>query len=185
LGYNNIMKLKVERLSQNSLFNKYLWLGNSKLTIGNYGCYLTSLCMLMRYKGFFYTISQLNTALRKNGGFIGAEINPSGVLNVLGRMWKFERKDWENVPANISIIQELIDSDYPVIAKVDYNPNTKAVEGHFVLITGYVLTNGKITDLWINDAWDGKEYQLCQKYPYLKIKDPKNSVLGLRIYRQK
>lgn len=178
------MKLKVEKISQNGIY-KWFWLGNSRLTIGNYGCYLTSLLMFLHYKGFMYSILGLNTFLKRNNGFNRADINPTGVLALLGRQWKFERKDWENIPANIGVIQELIDSDYPVIAKVDFNPNTKNIEGHFVLIIGYILTNGKITDLWINDPWDGKEYQLCQKYPYLKIKDPKNSVLGLRIYRLK
>jgi len=179
------MKLKVERLSQRDF--RWCWsrLGNSKLSIYYYGCYLTSLLMLIRYKGFMYSMLGLNNFLKRNNGFDVDLINPVGVLTLLGSRWKYERKDWENVPASIGVIQELIDSDYPVIAKVDFNPSTKNIEGHFVLITGYVLTNGKITDLWINDPWDGKEYQLCQKYPYLKIKDPKNSVLGLRIYRQK
>ena len=179
------MKLKVERLSQRDWRWSWKRLGNSNLTIGAYGCYLTALCMLLRFKGFTYSVPELNERLKKNGGFAKDLINPSGVLNVLGINWKYERKDWELVKANIDVIRELIDSGYPVIAKVDFNPNTRAIEGHFVLINGYVLTNGKITDLWCIDPWTGKEIELCKVYPYLKLHKPENAVLGLRIFRLK
>ena len=179
------MKLKVERLTQWDWRWSWKRIGNTKSSIGYYGCYLTSLCMLMRFKGFVYSVSELNDLLKKNGGFSKDLIEPAGVLRVLGPMWKYERKDYELKPANIDIIKELIDSGYPVITKVDFNPNTKAIEGHFVLVTGYVLENDKIIDLWANDPWTGKEIQLCKVYPYLKFHTPDKAVLGLRIYRQK
>ena len=98
------MKLKVERLSQRDWRWSWKRLGNSNLTIGAYGCYLTALCMLLRFKGFTYSVPELNERLKKNGGFAKDLINPSGVLNVLGINWKYERKDWELVKANIDII---------------------------------------------------------------------------------
>lgn len=179
------MKLKIEGLSQRDFRWSWRRLGNSNLSIYNYGCYLVALCMFLRFKGFTYSVAELNEKLKKNGGFAKDLINPQGVLNLLGLAWKYERKDWELVKANIDVVRELIDSGYPVIAKVDFNPNTKNIEGHFVLINGYVLENGKIVDLWAYDPWTGKEIELCKVYPYLKLHKPENAVLGLRIYRQK
>lgn len=179
------MKLKVERLSQNNWLWKWFRLGNSNLTIGNFGCYLTSLCMLMRYHGFVYSVKELNDRLRKINGFAGADINPPGVLSLLGPDWKYERKNWEDTKANIDVIRELIDSNNPVIAKVDFNPNTKNIDGHFVLIVGYVLDKNKVLDLIANDPWDGSEVLVCKKYPFLKLHTPETAILGVRIYRHK
>ena len=179
------MKLKVDRLSQNNWLWKWRRLGNSYLSIGGFGCYLTSLCMLMRYKGFVFSLPELNNALKKCNGFAGPEINSPGVIALLGGLWKYERKDWELVKANIDVIRELLDSGYPVIAKVDFNPNTKNIDGHFILITGYILEKDKIIDLWANDPWNGQEIQVCKKYPYLKLHTPETAILGLRVYRHK
>lgn len=179
------MKLKIERLSQRDWRWSWKRLGNSNLTIGGYGCYLTSLCMFLRFKGFTYSVPELNEKLKKVGGFARDLINPMGVLNLLGNRWKYERKDWELVKANVDVIRELIDANYPVIAKVDFNPNTKNIEGHFVLINGYELKDGKIVELVCIDPWNGREIELCKVYPYLKLHKPENAVLGLRIYRLK
>jgi len=179
------MKIKVERLSQRDWRWSWRRLGNSSSSIGGFGCYLTSLAMFMQAKGFAYGVPELNEKLKKMGGFSKDLIVPDGVLNILGPQWKFERKDWEKTKANINVIKELIDSGYPVITKVDFNPNTKNIEGHFVLVTGYVLENNKIVDLIANDPWTGLEIEICKVYPYLKLRTPETAVLGIRIYRQK
>ena len=146
--------------------------------------------MFVRFFGFMLSVPQLNDTLLKTSGFVGkqdggADINPPGVLTLLGKNWNYERKDYETKPAEMGVIQELIDSGYPVITEVDFHPETNKVDKHFVCVTGYVLTNGRITDLWANDPWSGKEILLNQQYPYLKSHTIQNAVMGLRIYRRK
>lgn len=179
------MKIKVNPISQRNYLWSWMRLGNTRSSIYWYGCYFISLFMFFSSKGFIYSLVNLLNSLKKSGGFSGDQINPSGVLSLLGRDWKYERKDWETKPAEMGVIQELIDSGYPVITKVDFNPSTRNIDGHFVLVTGYVLTNGKITDLYANDPWTGKEILLNQYYPYLKSHKIENAVMGLRIYRRK
>ena len=179
------MKLKVDSASQRNPLYSWRRLGNTWSSVYFYGCYFISLWMLLRFKGFIYSVPELLSTLKKNGGFEKDMINPVGVLKILGPAWKYERKDWELTPANMGVIQELIDSKYPVIAKVDFNPNTKNVEGHFVLLTGYVIKAGKLVDLVANDPWSGKEILVCEKYPYLKTHTPQQAILGVRIYRLK
>ena len=164
------MKLDVEGISQRDWRWAWYRLGNSRSSIYWYGCYLTCLTMLARFKGATITVPQMNDLLRRNGGFSGDLVEPSGAVKTLSDLtsfkWKFERKDWEKVPASLDVIKELIDSKYPVIAKVDFNPSTKNIEGHFVLINGYIVRTGKIVDLSAIDPWTGKEISLIATYPY-------------------
>lgn len=181
------MKLDVEPLSQRDWRWAWKRLGNSGSSIYWYGCYLTCLTMLARFRGAVVTVPEMNDLLKKNGGFSGDLIEPAGAVKTLDQLsstnWKFERKDWEKVLANLDVVKELIDSRYPVIAKVDFNPSTKNIEGHFVLLTGYEKRGTKIAELYAIDPWTGKEIELTKTYPYLKLYRPENAVLGLRIYR--
>jgi len=181
------MKLKVERLSQHDWRWAWRRLGNSRSSIYWYGCYLTCITMLARFKGVIIDVNGMNEALKRNGGFTYDLIVPSGVVKTFGlltdKKWKAERKNWEKVPANMNVIKELIDSRYPVVAKVDFNPNTRNIEGHFVLLIGYTISKGKIVELYANDPWTGKEIALTKTYPFLKLYRPENAVLGIRIYR--
>lgn len=170
------MKLSIEKLSQNDERWKFKRIGNTTSTIGNFGCYLVSLCMYLRFCGYDYYPDTLNEAFKVSGCYNGDLIIGDKVAAVFNGSFD-GIEDYTNTPANIGRIKAILDSGKPVICEVDFNSATYKKDQHFVLAVGYTDS-----DLIINDPWTGEEYFLTAKYPNLTYPTLEGAVMGIRVY---
>ncbi len=156
-------------------------LGSSNLTIGNYGCALTSKAMVFNYYSPNFTDpARLNRYFKNHNGYVsGCLIKwnnvgvPAGV-NYAG-----------GVSCNRGAIDQKLESGFPLIAQV-YKVRMPM---HFVVITG-----NRENNILINDPWQGvktslekrnyhlRRIHLYQKHGTINIYQPKVKKLpALRI----
>ncbi|MBI3977046.1 MAG: C39 family peptidase [Chloroflexi bacterium] len=116
------------------------------LTIGNFGCFITSFAMVFNfYQPGFTDPKLINEALKAKNGFVnGGELVWSKVNEVAptGVRWLGFGNDWGRTD------QELA-AGRPVLAEVSGGKTSQ----HMVVITG---KSGNAYTL--NDSWDGQEY---------------------------
>jgi len=169
-------KLNIEPISQNDPRWKDKKLGTSALTIGQAGCALDCVSMLCTYFGHPILPDALNDWLTNNSGYANRNLLKWETITNLypDIVWK-ERIDCPDTPAPLERIDELLNNRIPVIALVDYNPNTKEIEQHFVLIVGKDVNDYFIADPMCQPG-DGV-YYLSAKYG-----QPAKAICGLRIY---
>jgi GH25 family lysozyme M1 (1,4-beta-N-acetylmuramidase) len=110
-------------------------LGTSSVTIGAYGCLITAASMVCDYFGKDTDPSRLNKALIEVKGY------ESGNLlryNAITTIYPDIEVRWDYFISNPSDAQidEVLVQELPVIAQVDYNPNTSALDQHWVVIVG-------------------------------------------------
>lgn len=118
-------------------------LGDSKLTIGNYGCLLTSLTMLLNYMGYAETPETVNNTLKRIGGFSGALIIWSKVAQAYPKL-KFVYRDYNYNNAKVAWF--VYAKALPVLVEV--NGARIGAAKHWVLFKGGQKAN---------DPWTGKE----------------------------
>lgn len=171
------MKLTVQKYSQNDIRWKTKLLGKSTTsTIGDYGCYLTSMAMFLKYKGYAVTPDSLNDKMVANNCFNGDLVAASSVAQLYkGSFSGIEQFDTK--PAPLDRIKSLIDQGTPVIVEIDARPNVAGKQTHFVLIIGY-----EGNSMIINDPWDGTEAVLEQKYKNSEPASAASTITGLRIF---
>lgn len=133
-------------LSQNDSRWKNEKLGNSNLTIGNYGCFITAYAMLSDK-----TPSEINDLFKKNNLFSGASV----------------KKDYNKIKEllNLDFDGESYDGylkpTYHTIKEVDFSP-APGKQQHFVIrIYDPYDPNGG----YIVDTWDGQKKDLYI-YPF-------------------
>lgn len=175
------MKLRINPyLSQNDPKWKSEKLGTSTVsTIGNYGCLLTCAAMACNYFGKDTDPSKLNQAMKKTGGFHGGSNWVWSALTDVYPDITFDWDIWESgqfytQPADLTIIDDLLEQKLPVFVHVDFNPGGE-VEQHWVLI------KGKENDQYIcQDPWPypGEEYFFKARYG-----DPERYIFAIRAYR--
>lgn len=170
------MKLKVKRYNQRSDGWKHQKIGNSDKKMGDYGCYITCLSMTLSYYGKDLNPRHLNEVLTRIQAFNGAYLN----MWTAAKHFNFTFGGIENfhdTPAPVDRIIKRIDDGHPTIIKVDFFPETRPIDVHFVLAVGYTDN-----DLIINDPWTGEEYFLTAKYPHTNNRwnDPKYVIYGIR-----
>ena len=124
---------KTQNLYQNDEKWKNAKLGNSKETIGGWGCLLTSVTMMLNGIGYSETPETVNEKMKKAGGFQGAFFIPSVIPYVWPKCAYRDMQPCENSPAPIAQIDAAVRSGKPVILQVDWNKQA-GIQTHFVLI---------------------------------------------------
>ena len=160
----------MNRLKINTIYsqNDLRWRGDilgfntdGKYNLGNYGCLITCLAMVAEYYGISITPKTINEVLKTKKGYLAG-----GGLYIYGSFSKIypqikEKRITTPYPLTDSQINEIksaIDSKYPVMIQLDYNPKTVEADQHFVLIIGYNPNDEN--DFLIADPIDGREKSL-------------------------
>lgn len=117
-------------------------------TIGNYGCLITSFGMYIDK-----TPDVVNQILKDNNGFVAGTGNFIwSKCTVLGLNQTYVSPEYTGpvTSQGITKMKELLDSGYPLICRIDFNPSTASEEMHFILVTRH---DGDI--FYANDPWTG------------------------------
>jgi len=171
------MKLNITPLSQLDPRWKDKKLGTSSSSIGGYGCALVCVTLLANYyTGQNLTPDEMNAKLVAVNGFANGNLMKWEALSTIFPQITFDRRiDCPDSPAPLDIVEAYLDGSKPVIALVDYNPATKELEQHFVLIVGKDAGDYFIADPMCQPG-DGV-YYLSAKYG-----QPAKAICGLRLY---
>ena len=132
-------------------------LGTSYTTIGQYGCLLTCVAMLLKFYGHDTDPKRLNTWLKEHAGY------QSGNLFVWGSLPVLDKRLSVNYSGNIDA---QLEKGIPSIVKVDMIPSTSVVDEHWVLVVGK-----QGNEYIINDPKDGAQVVFNDRYgdPATKI----------------
>ena len=155
-----------QNLYQNDEKWKNTKLGNSKETIGGWGCLLTSVTMMLNGMGYNETPETVNEKMKSNGGFQGAFFIPSMLPYAYSNVIYKDMQPCENFPAPIALIDAAVAAGKPVILQVDWNKQA-GIQTHFVLVK-----EKKGDDYVLYDPYkyggDGpdKEVLLTKRYKY-------------------
>jgi hypothetical protein len=155
----------VRALSQQDPHWKEKKLGSSsEITIGQYGCLLTSITMVANGLGYNETPASFNDKMNANGGFAGGLIRPTHVGNVFPGM-RFQRRiQCNNPPAPLAEIDAVLASGLPVIVKVDSLP-TAGMQDHWIVIYAKEGDDYLIQDTWRYPA-ETKRLTLTSRYGF-------------------
>ncbi len=127
-------------------------------TIAKIGCVLTSYCMLLEYlTGIKWFPHQLNYLLKKRGGFAHNLVVHSALSYLFPEFIFGGLFLCTDVPAPVSDITLML----PTLIKIDYNPYTTEIEGHWVLALEY---NKNRDDYLIADPLTGEFGYLLKIY---------------------
>ena len=166
------MKLLIDPISQRDARWKSKKLGTSSVTIGNYGCYLACLSMLLKYYDHEQDPEALNELFKSNEVYDKGNLIRGWAVNRVYNDIKYdEHYECPDIPCDLGKIDAYLEKRMPVIAMIDFSP-IAGVQSHFVLIIG------KENDSYlINDPWTGETYFFEAKYG-----DPALNIYGLRLY---
>lgn len=141
-------------------------LGNSKETIGSWGCLLTAVTMMLNGIGYNETPVTVNEKMKKAGGFQGALFIPSVLPYVWANCAYKDMQPCETTPAPIAQIDAAVAAGKPVIVQVDWNKQ-KGLQTHFVLVKEKKGDDYSIYDpyKYSGDSPD-KEVLLTTRYKY-------------------
>ena len=143
-------------------------LGNSYLTIGNYGCLLTCFSMIAEV-----TPDIFNNRLKAVGGFTGANIYWQMVEVAYPNLKYLRAIDCYYTPAPLDIIDSYLNQNISVLVHVDGNPATPQIDQHWIQIVGKVGN-----DYLANDPLTGKRINFTDVY-----NDPARWIFRVRVYR--
>lgn len=124
---------KTQNLYQNDEKWQNVRLGNSSITIGKWGCLLTSVTMMLNGIGHKETPETVNEKMKRVGGFDGALFIPSFLPYVWANCGWRDMQDCKNYPAPIADIDAAVQAGKPVILQVDWSKEAD-VQTHFVLV---------------------------------------------------
>ncbi len=127
-------------------------------TIAKIGCLVTCYCMLLQYlTGIEWYPDQLNYLLKRHGGFDKNLVVHSSISYLFNEFIFGGLYLCKDVPAPVSDITLML----PTIIKIDYDPHTTQIEGHWVL----AMEKGKDRDDYlIADPLSGQIEWLLGKY---------------------
>jgi hypothetical protein len=156
---------------------------NSKFTIGNYGCLITALGMYVNKQP-----DEVNAILKDNSGFdAGGGLFRWYKSTVLGlnQTYLSPKYDGPVTVQGITKIKELLDSGFPLVCEIDFNPATESEEMHFVLLCGYDGDKIFAVDPWTGqvidlDVYGGPKRAIIQFRSYDK-QLPKSDALDLQV----
>ncbi len=156
----------VRALSQQDPQWKDKKLGSSKdLTIGKFGCLLTSITMVSNGFGYNETPASLDDKMLAAGGFAGGLIRPTLIPNILPGVHYVKRISCNNPPAPLSEIDAALNNGMPVIIKVDASP-ADGVQDHWIVLVARAGDN----DYWVQDTWrfptEAKLITLTSRYGF-------------------
>lgn len=141
-------------------------LGHGPQTIKEWGCLMTSLCMVVNGYGYKETPSTFNQKMKAAGGFQGAMIIPATVPAVFPRVAFQDYMDCEKVPAPISRIDQHLAAGHPAILQVDWSAAPGA-QSHWVVAYQREGQDYLILDpyQYAGDA-PGKKLKMLDRYKY-------------------
>ena len=157
---------KTQNLYQNDDKWKNVKLGNSSVTMGEWGCLLTSVTMLLNGIGYDETPESVNKKMKQAGGFHDALFIPSVVPLVWSNCIYRDMQKCESYPAPIAQIDAALAAGKPVILQVDWSKQV-GVQTHFVLVKEKQGNDYVIYDPYKygGDA-PGKDVLLTSRYKY-------------------
>ena len=157
---------KTQNLYQNDEKWQNVRLGNSSITIGKWGCLLTSATMMLNGIGHKETPETVNEKMKRVGGFDGALFIPSFLPYVWANCGWRDMQDCKSYPAPIADIDAAVQAGKPVILQVDWSKEVD-VQTHFVLVKEKRGDDYVIYDpfKYGGDA-PGKEVLLTKRYKF-------------------
>jgi len=153
-------------------------LGNGPQTIKEWGCLMTSLCMVTNGYGYKETPSSFNKKVKAAGGFQGAMIMPSVVPSVFPGVVFQDYMDCEKAPAPISRIDQHLAAGNPAIIQVDWS-SAPGAQSHWVVAYAREGDDYLILDpyQYSGDA-PGKKLKMLDRYKY-QGKDLSKAITGV------
>jgi len=124
----NLMSQKDSKWSSDKL-------GTSSITIGAYGCLITSVAMICNYYGKETNPGKINQDLINVNGYANDNLLKFASIETV---YPDIIVDWESYLSNPTDkqIDTVLKSNIPVIVQVDYKPDTPALDQHWVVIIG-------------------------------------------------
>jgi uncharacterized protein YvpB len=169
-----ILPLEVPLLSQKDSRWASETLGTSAVTIGGYGCLITSVAMTCNYFGKDTDPARLNDALIEVNGYESGNLLRFASVTTI---YPDILVDWTAFLSNPEDedIDWWLEVGVPVIVQVDYKPDTAVLEQHWVVIIGkdehgYLIADpidGQVAYL----SRYGKAYRMVV-YTYQPISEP-------------
>ena len=102
-------------------------------TLGEFGCAITSIAMLLSGHGYPETPKTLNEKLKSHGGFQGSYIAWGAVSNVHPQVTLKEHIPCETTDAPLAKIDAALGAGQPVVVRVDSSPLPN-LQWHYVLV---------------------------------------------------
>jgi hypothetical protein len=125
---------KTQNLYQNDEKWQNIQLGNSSITIGKWGCLLTSVTMMLNGVGYKETPETVNEKMKRVNGFLnGSLLIPSALPYAWPNCGFRGVQDCSSYPAPIADIDAALGAGKPVILEVDWSKDAD-VQTHFVLV---------------------------------------------------
>lgn len=142
-------------------------------TIGDYGCYVTSMAMLSCYYGHVVTPAQLDDILTDKNLYVnesGQYKAPANLMvdNNLTRVFPditYQKTyDFSSKPADLGLLKKLSDdANTTVIIGLDFDHNpANNIQYHFVALWKADATDAD--SIWVFDPWDGRTKPFSASY---------------------
>ena len=126
-------------------------------TIGQYGCYVSSLAMVAKYYGHDVTPASLDDLFTNGKFYNNGNLCSDDILQKVFADCKFVRAyNYPNTPADLNLLKTLIsDLTISVILEVDFNYNpADGIQTHFVECVDCDGTKVTIADPWYGGIVD-------------------------------
>ncbi len=161
------MSFELVRYSQRDPQWKDKKLGSSNLTLGYFGCAVSSVAMLLSGHGYKETPDTLNEKLKKSGGFMGAAIVWAAVSNIYPKARFKNLVICRDNDAPIDAIGDAVRAGQPVLLEVDYSPQS-GLQTHWVVAYEKVGKDFLILDPYPHPTEEGQNVSLIQRYSHGK-----------------
>jgi len=123
------------------------------ITLGAYGCYVTSLAMVAGSYGHHITPAALDDVLTNRNVYANGDMMPDDALARVYPDLRLERVyEWSGVPADLGVLARLArDPALAVVLGLDFDADpTDGIQTHFVTMQ---TCDGRA--VWIDDPWYG------------------------------
>jgi hypothetical protein len=141
-----------------------LGLAGSNVTIGSWGCLMTSMTMFANWKGQKVTPPEFMALMIQRGGFFGVQATAWNALQTVYSDCACESNEPMKGGDLVSRINAYLDQKIPVITQVDRTPDSAYTDAdtHWVLVVGRSGNN----DYWVNDPieLEAKPTSLLRRY---------------------
>jgi hypothetical protein len=143
-------------------------LGTSNTTIGSYGCLVTCLAMISTYYGHEETPPTMNEKLIQHNGFANGNLYCWETLHQIYPDIEESKRNTNYLLNDSDIVQikQNLNQGYPVIIRIDHNPDSPALDSHYVVFVDYDENdedNFTIADPWTGNTRSLKDYLRAHK----------------------
>jgi hypothetical protein len=145
------------------------------------GCYVCSVSDIVTLAGYEDNPVEVARKLNLHHCFDGALLtHPERIPHAYPLLEYGGTHRWHHGDADMDVVWSELERG-PVIAEVDFQWRTQALNQHFVAL---VEPTTDRLDAWIHDPWDGSVVRLLQKYAW-ESWDLARAIYGLRLLRIK